>query len=338
MVFKGAIQSNAYSLWLNSQGSSTGNLLFGGINKAKYSGPLYTIPIESTPNTGPPSQFIVTSTGIGLTLSDGSNISRPLIDHRADPYLIDSGTYNIEMPLDLMQPILAALGAEYEAASEYAMVPCSMTTNTSTLDFHFTSFAISIPLSELIFPQEFLAYSDLVPTLSDGKTPGCLLGIQPGGQDFILGDTFMRSAYIVFDLDNNEISMANANIGSDATQPDNIVEIGTGKNSVPGATKVVNPIRANQSESAIANDDVPATGTWSFYETVSTTFAPTIAPTVAGTTGIGGGGTTRQTGTGTATGSAATATASKAAAATSNHRGDFSKTCLVAILGVICLM
>ena len=344
MVSSGAIQSNAYSLWLNSQDSTSGSLLFGGVNKGKYSGSLNTIPIENNPNYTTPSGFIVTVTGIGLTLSDDTktttkvNSSITLVTNRADPFLIDSGTYNIELPLQHLQPILTALGAEYEAASEYAMVPCSMTTNTSTIDFFFTAFSISIPLTELIFPQDFLAYDDYIPTLSDGKTPACLLGIQPSGEDMILGDTFMRSAYIVFDLDNNEVSLAQANVGAQDTQADDIVEITSGKNSVPGATRVVNPVRAFGNETAIANYDVPATGTWSYYEMVSTTVSATGAPKLAGTTGIVPTGTGKVTMTATtpATGSAAAATTSKAAAASLN--GDLSKACLVAILGLACLV
>ncbi|MCJ1388246.1 hypothetical protein MMC18_001091 [Xylographa bjoerkii] len=342
MVSSGAIQSNAYSLWLNSQDSTTGSLLFGGVNKGKYSGPLSTIPIENNPNYTTPSGFIVTVTGIGLTLSADlktttkANTSMPLVTKRADPFLIDSGTYNIELPFEHLQPILTALGAEYEAASEYAMVPCSMSTNTSTIDFFFTSFSISVPLTELIFPQDFLAYANYIPTLSDGKTPACLLGIQPSGEDMILGDTFMRSAYMVFDLDNNEVSLAQAKVGAQDTQADDIVEITSGKNSVPGATKVVNPVRAFGNETAIANYDVPATGTWSYYETVSTTVSATGAPKVAGTTGIAPTGTGKVTTTATATGSAAAATTSKGVAVGLN--GELSKAGLIVMLGLACLM
>lgn len=335
MVSSGAIQSNAYSLWLNSQYSPTGSLLLGGVNKGKYSGPLNTIPLEVDPNQTIPTGFIVTVTGVGLTLSTNSqttdsNISIPLVSNRADPFAIDSGTWNIEMPMELLQPILNALGAEYESASEEAMVPCSMTTNTSTLDFMFTSFKISVPLTEFIFPQSFLAFDNEVPTLSDGKTPACLLGIQPAGENFVFGDTFMRSAYIVFDLDNNEVSMAQANIGAADTQADDIVEISTGSSSVPGATKVANPVRAFQNETAIANNVDQPTGTWSFYETVSTTFAATKAPTPVLTNGV------QPTGTATTTGSVTAATASKAAAASMS--GDLSQTCLVVLLGFACLM
>jgi hypothetical protein len=114
--------------------------------------------------------------------------------------------------------------------------------------------------------------------MSDGVTPACLLGITPAGNDFILGDTFMRSAYIVFDLDNNEISMAQANIGELDVQADTILPIGTGPTAVPSATKVKNPVRAWPNETAVANYDIPATGTWSYYATVSETETATSVP------------------------------------------------------------
>lgn len=47
------------------------------------------------------------------------------------------------------------------------------------------------------------------------------------------GDTFLRSAYIVFDLDNEEISIGKALFN---VTDSNIVEIGTGTNPVPDAT------------------------------------------------------------------------------------------------------
>jgi hypothetical protein len=56
-----------------------------------------------------------------------------------------------------------------------------------------------------------------------------------------LGDTFLRSAYVVYDLANNEISLAQTNFNATGT---NVVEIGTGTGSVPDATTVANPVAA----------------------------------------------------------------------------------------------
>jgi hypothetical protein len=78
-------------------------------------------------------------------------------------------------------------------------------------------------------------------TFSDGS-PACLFGIAPAESSIsVLGDTFMRSAYLVYDLANNEISIAQTNFDTTST---NVMEIGTGTNAVPDATLVANAVTA----------------------------------------------------------------------------------------------
>lgn len=77
--------------------------------------------------------------------------------------------------------------------------------------------------------------------LADGSR-ACLFGLSPSGNGVnVLGDTFLRSAYVVYDINNNQISMAQSNFdpkGSD------VIEIGSGKDAVPGATPVPDPVAA----------------------------------------------------------------------------------------------
>lgn len=55
------------------------------------------------------------------------------------------------------------------------------------------------------------------------------------------GDTFLRSAYVVYDLDNQEISLGNTLFNvTDST----IREIGTGKSAVPDATGAASAVTA----------------------------------------------------------------------------------------------
>jgi hypothetical protein len=76
---------------------------------------------------------------------------------------------------------------------------------------------------------------------SDG-TPACLFGIAPAqGGTNVLGDTFLRSAYVVYDLDNNEISIAQTKYNVSSS---NIVEIKTGKDAVPSAADASSEIAA----------------------------------------------------------------------------------------------
>ena len=55
------------------------------------------------------------------------------------------------------------------------------------------------------------------------------------------GDTFLRSAYIVFDLENEEISIGKARYNVTDSK---ILEIGKGKGSVPGATAAEHVVTA----------------------------------------------------------------------------------------------
>jgi hypothetical protein len=56
LVNDGTISTNAYSLWLNDLDSSTGSILFGGVDTDKFHGELKTLPI--LPERGQYAEFI----------------------------------------------------------------------------------------------------------------------------------------------------------------------------------------------------------------------------------------------------------------------------------------
>jgi hypothetical protein len=64
MVAQGLINSNAYSLFLNDLNASTGNILFGGVDTARYNGPLATLPLQEV--GGSVSQFPITLTELSF--------------------------------------------------------------------------------------------------------------------------------------------------------------------------------------------------------------------------------------------------------------------------------
>lgn len=220
------IQSNAYSLWLNDLDANTGNILFGGVDTDQYHGSLETLPIQT--QDGEYAQFFITLTQ--LTLG-----SATVADNQALAVLLDSGSSLTYLPDDMTQTIFDQIGAEYNSTEDIAYVACSLASSSSTLDFTFSTPTISVSMNELVIP---LSSGPGGPTLQDGITPACLFGIAPnGGGTAALGDTFLRSAYVVYDLSNNEISLAATNFNATTS---NIVEIGTGKSSVPDATLVAN--------------------------------------------------------------------------------------------------
>lgn len=243
MVDADIIQSNAYSLWLDDLESSSGHLLFGGVDTNKYIGSLQTLPVQR--DRGEYTQLIISISGMSMTRN---RTSQDLASSLPVAAILDSGSSISYIPDDLANEIFSALNVRYSQRSEIAVCSCALRDLDISVDFTFTSPTISVPIRELVIDPEQdlaqkLAYLEKRQgsTYSYGDAP-CLFGIAPSGASFaVLGDTFLRSAYVVYDLDNDEISLAQTNFSSTTT---NIREIGTGDDSVPGISRVSDPIEA----------------------------------------------------------------------------------------------
>lgn len=89
----------------------------------------------------------------------------------------------------------------------------------------------------------------------------CQFGILPAGDNgpILLGDTFLRSAYVVYDLDNKQIALAQTRFN--ATASPNILEIQSGASGIPSVTYTASGVVASQTGtvpprySATANSD-----------------------------------------------------------------------------------
>jgi hypothetical protein len=224
MVTEQIISSNAYSLWLNDLDANTGNILFGGVDTDQFEGTLATLPIQQT--SGVYADFLIALTAVSL----GSTI---IASNQNAAVLLDSGTSLTYLPDTIASAIYEAVGATYDNTQGTAYVPCSLASNTTTVDYTFTSPTISVSMSELVLD---VAGSNGQPLYFQNGQRACVFGISPAGTSTsVLGDTFLRSAYVVYDLANNEISLAQTRFNVTTT---NILEIGTGANSVPSATAV----------------------------------------------------------------------------------------------------
>lgn len=212
----GAIRTNSYSLYLNDSDAEHGTILFGAVDHSKYTGTLYTIPIVNTLSASgfsSPIQFDVTINGIGV--SDSQNGDRTLTTTKITG-LLDSGTTLTYLPQAVVSLIADEIGAQYSSRLGYYVVTCPSDDSTEIV-FDFGGFHINASLSSFI--------------LRTGYT--CLLGIIPtsDGTGAILGDSFLTNAYVVYDLENLEISMAQARYN---TTSENIEVISS---SVPRAVK-----------------------------------------------------------------------------------------------------
>lgn len=223
LVQNGDINSNAYSLWLNDLSASTGSILFGGINTAKFEGELQTIPI--IPENGVYAEFVIALTDVGANGESGA-----IAKNIAVPVLLDSGSSLMYLPDDIAYTIFDSVDATYQEDQGAAVVDCDLRWGTGSIDFTFSGPKISVGLSELV-----------ITVGTEAGQPICILGVLPAEDSTpVLGDTFLRSAYVVYDLDNNEISLAPTNFN--ATGDDNILEISNGSDPIPSATVVPSPV------------------------------------------------------------------------------------------------
>lgn len=228
MVNAGLINSNAYSLWLNDLSANTGTIIFGGVDTAKYSGTLVTVPI--IPIGGQYLEFMVAMTGMNIAGAGiSSSSSFPM------GVLLDSGSSLIYLPSEVATSIYNVVHVVYDTNQDTPYVDCGLQNQSSAIEFVFSGLTISVPYNELVISPA--SNSDGQPIIFSNGAPACIFGIFPtSGAEGLLGDTFLRSAYVVYDLDNNQISLAQTDFNG-ATE--NIQEIT--KDGVPGAAIVADP-------------------------------------------------------------------------------------------------
>ncbi|KAF4441254.1 hypothetical protein F53441_12103 [Fusarium austroafricanum] len=223
LAANGIIASNAYSLYLSDLESATGTLLFGGVDQEQYVGKLVTLPINKINDEF--SEFYITLNSVSAdseTISDSLNLG----------VVLDSGSTLSYLPARLTQDIYDVVGAQYDEGQSVAYVPCDLANDSGNLTFSFQNSAeINVALSELVL--DFTVITGQQMSFNNGQQ-ACTFGIAPTTSDIsILGDTFLRSAYVVFDLNNNEISLAQSNFDVSGSH---ILEIGSGKHPVPSGT------------------------------------------------------------------------------------------------------
>lgn len=264
LVSQKLIGTRAYSLYLDSYDSPTGSILFGAIDTTKFIGDLVKIdvvPARMWNGSTLYSSFDVELVGLGITEQEGNTIN--FKDPR-QAMTLDSGTSIIYLPANLTDAIYNYFNAYDDTIkSGNVYIPCSLLTTSPdlTMNYLFSSGSVSatirIPLSELIFPLTNPLYAPhpgtSVPELPF-KGDACGFAIQSGSDDnssYILGDTFLRSAYVVYDLEHNQVGLAQSNIQSNVTiASSDDVELKAGETALPSLTGVSSSSRAETSSTS----------------------------------------------------------------------------------------
>jgi len=234
MAARGHITRAAFSMYLNTLQASAGNVLFGGIDTMKYIGHLATLPIENIISPSSPIQtYVATISEISFNSSARDSILTP----GNVTAIFDSGSTVTLLPSDMAKEIFAALPVSL--VLEAAFINCGLSNDADfefSLNFAFGNTTIKVPFKELIL-DNLGPYSDILATL-DVPENSCLFGIQSSALVglpsepalALLGDTFLRSAYVVYDMPNLQLGIAQAN--PNATES-NIVELEAGATDLP---------------------------------------------------------------------------------------------------------
>ncbi|KAH7194312.1 aspartic peptidase domain-containing protein [Fusarium oxysporum] len=189
----GEINTPAFSLWLDNK--THGEFLFGGVNKAKA---------------------LVVMTGFGTT-SDGKTSD---LDFEPRPVLLDSGTVQSRLTLNMTLHLIRTMKISIDEKLD-AVAPCE-TSSKETLDFTFGDLTIKMPFANFLGSTNVKAGVDGVAY--------CQVVYYDDTTNIMLGDDFLRGAYVVYGWANIETSLAQYN--SEEAE-DDIIEI---IRDVPGAS------------------------------------------------------------------------------------------------------
>ncbi|KAG5418391.1 hypothetical protein I9W82_003919 [Candida metapsilosis] len=176
----GVIDKTAYSLYLNSANAASGSVVFGAIDKAKYSGDLAVLDFAD---------YRWTAIKLdSFTAPGGSPVNLNI------PVALDSGTTYIQLDTNIAKQIYQALGL-----SESGSASCDkLSLDTNQLTLNFAGVSITIPYKSLFYQ------------FSGGSLCQARIYGSNDGNNFF-GDLFLQNAYVAYNLDSKKIGLAQAN-------------------------------------------------------------------------------------------------------------------------------
>lgn len=200
----------------------------------------------------------MTLTGVSFTDHAGSTTQLTPQGY-AQAVLLDSGTSETLLTDEVFSAIANGFGAVDIGDDDY-VVPCSYATANGSINYSFGGeggINISVPISQLV------GELDIPPKNFGDQSGGCDFGFGPPIDGVsILGDTFLRSVYAVFDLDNNLAALAQA--AENRTDTSSIAAISSGT-SIPGASMTATATGTQLS--GAATTELPAVPTASIQGT-----------------------------------------------------------------------
>ncbi|KAF3059606.1 Candidapepsin-1 [Daldinia childiae] len=285
LAVQGYTDSKLFSLDLGGQpgptAAITGEIVFGGVDTNKYAGNLVKVPTD--PNDA---HYVATLNSISLHVPASSSGSVKTVSQNIKAIndsnlplqvVVDSGTTLSLLPESVVSAIAAGFpGAEPDGNGGYK-VPCELRNTTEgRVDFELRGdgndkVKISVSYSDFIW------YGGNECFLGAWYTSN--VGV------WILGDTFLRGAYVTFDQSNNALYMANY---VSCGESSNLVPVPAGPDAaanIPGSCETAEPAQKLPSPTAtLASYDPECDCTvFSFSTAFSTAFMTSTATATTAT-------------------------------------------------------
>lgn len=248
----------AYSVALGSKDEEEGVLVFGGVDTSKFAGRLATLPIVPAADS-PDGVARYWVSMDNMTLTPPSGRTKTYANTSMDVFL-DTGSTLTLLPHDVCDQLGSDFGSSGMDSSGYYPVDCSLADLNGTVGFGFNGVTIEVPYNEFI--------------RKNGED-SCVLGITPSDTFTLLGDTFMRSAYAVFDLETNAIHMQQyVNCGSTpaAIADAAVLTIIEGECSPPRTGSMAASLSSASASAAASTTTTAASGT------AASTLSPSASP------------------------------------------------------------
>lgn len=282
LVRQGLIPAKVYSLWLNDRRSPSGRILFGGVDTQKFIGTLAVLPLIPDVSTGSITSFTVRMSSMSIEFSNKTVSEVPTRNASGVPTLLDSGTTLSYLPANMAEKVFRLTSAYTDrrpAGTGLTFVDCKQLDSERGLSMLFSfgspgvngaaaeTTTIRVPVHEMILDVIRGELEDLVPRdMPFPPRDTCLLGIQSTSgfasvasglaeSDWtLLGDTFLRSAYVVYDIDHRQVGLAQAKLNATESK---VIELSNSTaTGLPRLTGV-----ASQASGTGTDGRPPATGT-----------------------------------------------------------------------------
>lgn len=194
------ISRNAYSLYLDSANAASGQVLFGGVDLAKFYDHLTVLPVKADDS---------------LTIDFS-------VEGVSEEGVLDCGTSLTYLPKSAVESIVKRFGATYDPNTMLYFV--DQIPNDQGIQFQFGDKTINVPANEMVLDAQAFSINN--------PPKKYILALAENDQSSginLLGDSFLRTAYLVFDLANKQVAIGQASYSSES----NIQELDEGT-SIPG--------------------------------------------------------------------------------------------------------